>query len=150
MRYTDTMIEASRIADVLGGRLVLGRRVASLRELSDAVAKGLPKSALRLTVEHVFADLGEQRRLIFRIVPEATYKRRRDRLSSSESERTERLARVIATAEYVWDNSDEARRFLTTPHQALAKKSPLEASMTELGARQAEEILASIEHGLPA
>ena len=33
-----------------------------------------------------------------RIVPEATYKRRRDRLSHAESERTERLARVVAMA----------------------------------------------------
>ncbi len=35
------------------------------------------------------------------IVPEATYKRRRERLSPLESVRTERMARVVAMAEYV-------------------------------------------------
>ena len=43
--------------------------------------------------------LSEQRALMHRIVPEATFKRRRERLSPAESERTERLARVVATAE---------------------------------------------------
>jgi putative toxin-antitoxin system antitoxin component (TIGR02293 family) len=88
--------------------------------------------------------------MMYRIVPEATFKRRRDRLSSAESERTERLARVIATAEYVWEDRDSARRFLTTPHPMLAGKAPLNAAMTELGARQVEDLLAKILHGLPS
>lgn len=87
---------------------------------------------------------------MYRIVPEATFKRRRERLSPAESERTERLARVIATAEHVWGDLDAARRFLTTPHPALAGKTPVDSAKTELGARQAEELLAAIEHGLPA
>lgn len=144
------MVEPRRIAEVLGGRQVLRRRVASIIELSDAVAQGLPKSALRNAVRRIFEDAGEQRRMIYRIVPEATFKRRRDRLSFVESERTERLARVIATAEYVWEDRDSARRFLMTPHPMLAGKAPLNAAMTELGARQVEDLLAKILHGLPA
>lgn len=144
------MVEPRRIAEVLGGRQVLRRRVASLIELSDAVAQGLPKSALRNAVRRIFEDAGEQRRMIYRIVPEATFKRRRDRLSSAESERTERLARVIATAEYVWEDPDSSRRFLMTPHPMLAGKAPLNVAMTELGARQVEDLLAKILHGLPS
>jgi len=144
------MVEPRRIAEVLGGRQVLRRRVASIIELSDAVAQGLPKSALRNAVRRIFEDAGEQRRMMYRIVPEATFKRRRDRLSSAESERTERLARVIATAEYVWEDRDSSRRFLTTPHPMLAGKAPLNAAMTELGARQVEDLLAKILHGLPS
>lgn len=144
------MVEPRRIAEVLGGRQVLRRRVASIVELSDAVAQGLPKSALRNAVRRIFEDAGEQRRMMYRIVPEATFKRRRDRLSSAESERTERLARVIATAEYVWEDRDSARRFLMTPHPMLAGKAPLNAAMTELGARQVEDLLAKILHGLPS
>ncbi len=85
-----------------------------------------------------------------RIVPEATFKRRRDRLSTAESERTERIARVVADAEYVWDDRDDARRFLTSPHPALRHKTPIDAAMSELGARQVEEILAKIFYGIPA
>jgi len=144
------MIEANRIAEVMGGARALGRRVRSLAELSDVVAGGLPKSALRNTVKRVFSDAGRQREVMYRVVPEATFKRRRDRLSAAESERTERLARVVAATEYTWSDAEEARRFLSVPHPALRGKSPLQAAMTELGARHVEELLAKIFHGLPA
>jgi putative toxin-antitoxin system antitoxin component (TIGR02293 family) len=144
------MIAVTRIADVLGGQHILGRRLGSLGALNDAVAEGLPKAALRQTASRIFTGKMEQKRLMNRIVPEATFKRRRDRLSAAESERTERIARVVAYAEYVWDDRDDARRFLTTPHPALRGRSPLDTAMTELGARQVEEILGKIFHGLPA
>jgi putative toxin-antitoxin system antitoxin component (TIGR02293 family) len=144
------MIVVSHIADVLGGQPVLRRRLGSLAALNDAVAEGLPKAALRQTASRIFAGRVEQKQLMNRIVPEATFKRRRERLSAAESERTERVARVVANAEYVWGERGGARRFLTTPHPALRDKTPIEASMTELGARQVEEILGKIFHGLPA
>ena len=144
------MIEARRIAEVMGGRPVLRRRVTSTLDLSEAVARGLPKSSLRTVVERVFADAGDQRRIMYEVVPEATFKRRRDRLSRAESERTERLARVIASAEYVWGDREGTRRFLTSPHPALGGNTPLNAARSELGARLVEDLLAKIEHGLPA
>lgn len=88
--------------------------------------------------------------LLFRIVPEATFKRRRDRLSPDESEKTERLARVFATALYVWDDEVDARDFLNTPHPLLEGRRPLDVAMTELGARRVEELLAKLFYGLPA
>ena len=144
------MVDIQKVADVMGGPKVLGRAIDSLDQLVEAVAEGLPKGCLRNTARRVVADRGEQRRLIYRVVPEATFKRRRERLSPSESERTERLARVVAAAEYVWAAPENARRFLTAPHPELRGKAPLEAAMTELGARQVELILEKIFHGLPA
>jgi putative toxin-antitoxin system antitoxin component (TIGR02293 family) len=144
------MIAPAHIADVLGGPSVLGRRLASIAALSEAISKGLPKAALRQTAGRIFDDRAEQRQLMNRIVPEATFKRRRDRLSAAESERTERIARVMASAEFVWTNRSDARRFMTTPHPALRGRSPLDAALSELGARQVEEILDQIFHGLPA
>ncbi len=135
--------------DVLGVH-VLGGAMTSLLELSDAVERGLPKIALRNVASRVFTDAGEQRAMMYRIVPEATYKRRRDRLSPAESERTERLARVIALAEDVWQDRAQTKRFLTTPHAEIGGKTPLEAALTELGARQAEAVMARILYGLPA
>ncbi len=144
------MIAPEQIAEVMGGPQVLGRRLATLSALGDAVSRGLPKAALRQTASRVFPTRLEQRQLMNRIVPEATFKRRRDRLSAAESERTERVARVMANAEYVWNDREDARRFLTTPHPALRGRSPLDAAMTELGARQVEGVLDKIFHGLPA
>jgi len=82
------------------------------------------------------------------VVPEATYKRR-TRLTPSESERTERLARVIAAAEYVWNDRDDAREWLTKPHPELENRPPLEAALTELGARRAEEVLDRLFYAFP-
>jgi len=143
-------MEANETGKVLGGQRVLGKAVTSLLELSDAVERGLPKATLRIVVSRVFPDAAGQRAMMRRIVPEATYKRRRDRLSPAESERTERLARVVAIAEDVWQDREQARRFLTTPHPEIGGKTPVDAALTELGARQAEEVMARIVYGLPA
>jgi putative toxin-antitoxin system antitoxin component (TIGR02293 family) len=139
------MIESDRIIGVMGGEL--GQ---TLFALGNTVSEGLPKTALRNTVKHVFAEPSDQWNFLYRVVPEATFKRRRDRLNLVESERTERIARVIATAEYVLEDRELAREFLTRAHPLLKGKTPMEASLTELGARQVEEMLFSVAYGLPA
>jgi putative toxin-antitoxin system antitoxin component (TIGR02293 family) len=139
------MIAAESVAEVMG----LREPIHSLAELAAVVARGLPKSALRACVRRVIDDRAEQRRLMYALVPEATFKRRHQ-LKPEESERIERLGRVIATAEYVWDDRGEAKRFLTTPHPAFAGARPIDAARTELGARQVEELLWHIYHGLAA
>ncbi len=48
------MIEAKRIAEVMGGRPVLGKAVTSIGDLEEIVGEGLPKTALRLTVRRIF------------------------------------------------------------------------------------------------
>jgi len=121
------MIEPRHIGEVLGGRRVLGKTVTSLLELNDAVEHGLPKATLRNAVARVLPNASDQHAMMYRIVPEATYKRRRERLSPAESVRTGRLARVVAVAEDVWQDREQARRFLTTRHQEIAGKTPLEA-----------------------
>lgn len=143
------MIRPDRIADVMGGSAILGRRIRSIGDLEKSISQGLPKRALRLTAERVYPSLGEARRMMFRVVPEATFKRR-IRLSTTESERTERLARVIAAAEYAWNDQEDAREWLTKPHPELGKRPPLELAMTELGARQVEDLLDRLFYGIPA
>ena len=140
------MITARKIADVMG----LRGTVHSLSELTEIVSRGLPKSALRYCVVHVVSDPRARREVMCRIVPAATYKRRKQHLRPEESARTERLARVIATAKHVWGGEEEARRFMTCAHPELSGKTPLETSYTELGARQVEELLWKLFYGLPA
>jgi putative toxin-antitoxin system antitoxin component (TIGR02293 family) len=143
-------METVHIGEILGGNRVLGKPVRSLLELSEAVERGLPKVTLRNVARRVYSDAAEQRAMMRRVIPEATYKRRRELLSPAESGRTERLARVVAIAEDVWGDREAARRFLTTPHPEIGGKTPIDAALTELGARQAEEVMARIVYGLPA
>jgi putative toxin-antitoxin system antitoxin component (TIGR02293 family) len=140
------IVSATRIAGVMG----LRRKVRSLSDLSSAVSRGLPKSALKASLARVFPEGAEQTAMLYRVIPEATFKRRREHLKMEESERTERLARVIATAEYVWDDEVQSRCFLTTPHAQLEGQRPIEVALTELGARRIEELLWKLYYGIAA
>jgi len=137
------MVDSNRIAEVLGVS------APTIADLSKAVERGLPKQALRRTAERVCVGRGAARRLITKVIPEATFKRR-VRLSPHESERTERLARIIAAAEYTWEDRDQARQWLNSAHAELEGKTPLDCAMTELGARRVETLLDRIVYGFPA
>ena len=132
------------ITDVMGGN-----DLDTIAALNEAVNEGLPKSTLRCTVKRLFSSSTDQMKFIYRVVPEATFKRRKDRLNEAESERTERLARTIATAEYVLGDKEMARQFLTSPHPMLNGKMPIETALSELGARQIEQMLFGVFYGLP-
>lgn len=140
------LVTPERIASVMS----LAASPHSFAELDALVAHGLPKDALKSSVNRLFPNGDDRRKLLYRIVPEATYKRRRTNLSPDESEKTERLARIFATAQYVWGNEEDARAFLNTPHPMLKGSSPLDVSLTELGARRVEELLWKLFYGIAA
>lgn len=137
------------VARILGGRAVLRRRVRSLADLQRLVMEGLPVRALDCTAEYVGGSRGATARLKDRLVPPATRKRRKGLLKASESERVERLARVMALAEEVWEGREAAREFLSTPHPLLDGRTPLDLAESELGARRVEELLSRLEFSLP-
>ncbi len=145
-------VSAKTIADVLGGRRVLGRNVRNMRELDGLVRDGIPKGALDtfiaiLAAPHHGADLSV--RLRNKIVPRATYQRV-DRFNLQVGETTERLARLYALALSVFENSDAATRFLMTPHPELEERAPFDVALTEIGGREVEEVIERGLHGLPA
>jgi putative toxin-antitoxin system antitoxin component (TIGR02293 family) len=142
-------MDVREIARILGGRTVLKRDVRSLADLQQLVAAGLPVGALNRTAQYVATTPRDAARLKDRLVPPATRKRRRSVLKAAESERVERLARVMAIAEEVWEDSEAAREFLHSSHPLLGNRSPLELARTELGARQVEELLRDMEQSLP-
>jgi len=139
------MIAPESIAEILG----LGEAVRTVGELESAVSAGLPKRSLELLSERLYEDRKVASAYKFKVVPQATWKRRSKRLSVGESERTERLARVLAQAEHVWDDREQAREWMSKPHRELNDKTPLDVAGTELGARRVEELLDKLFYGLP-
>jgi putative toxin-antitoxin system antitoxin component (TIGR02293 family) len=129
------------VAAVMGGELVLGRRIVTEADLQYAVKEGLPAAALNNAIDRIGYVPAK-----FRVV----YKRLAGPLTLELSEDAARLARIIAVAEYVFDNDSAARSFLTSPHPLLSDRTPADAATEEIGARKAEEILARIFYGLPA
>lgn len=137
-----------RVAEVLGGPAVLHSTVRTWVDLDRLVRAGLPKRSLQSVAGHVVEPGASVNDFVYSVVPSATFKRR-SRLSAEESERTERLARVVALAEALWEGEHHSRAFLNRAHLLLGGDTPLDVARTELGARRVERLLQDIEHGLP-
>jgi putative toxin-antitoxin system antitoxin component (TIGR02293 family) len=141
-------INAARVADVMGGEGTLGRSISSVGELREAVESGLPVTALDAVVRHVARDDRGAAELKYRIVPKTTL-RRRQRLDPEESQRLERLARMTALAEDVWEDPDLAHEFLTSAQPQLGGERPVDLARSDLGTREVETLLMKIEYALP-
>lgn len=139
------------MTDVQPIALILGLKpLHTVAELEDAVAGGLPKKSVSRLAARLHPDVKEALRYRSTIVPLATWKRRTTKLSPTESERTERMARVLALTEYVWDDEDAARQWMFAKHPELRGRAPIDVARTELGARRVEDLLHSLFYGLPA
>ena len=145
-------VPAEKIAEILGGRRVLGRTVHNMRELDTIVREGMPKGALDTFIAVLAApnrgtDFTVQLRN--KIVSRATYQRV-DRFNLQVGETTERLARLYALALSVFENREAATRFLMHPHPELDARAPFDVALTEIGGREVEEVIERGLHGLPA
>lgn len=139
---------SGRVAEtvrIMGGERVLGRRVRVMDDLRRAVEAGLPVQTLSEVTRHLGGP-----ELRYRIVPKATLHRRKTKLSPAESERVERLARIVALAEHVWEDQALAREFLMSAQPRLSDERPVDLARSELGARQVEDLLWEMEYSLPA
>ena len=83
-------------------------------------------------------------------IPERTLARRKKEgtLSSDESARLVRLARVVERAEAVFEDLDAALNWLKSPNAALAGVIPLSLMDTDIGADSVLDTLGRIEHGV--
>ena len=142
-------VDAARVARILGGARVLGRRIRTVRQLREAVEAGLPIKALEAATGHVGGDRFTATALKHAIVPRTTL-HRRTRLTPEESERLERLARLAALAEHVWEDAALAHEFLVSPQPQLGGERPVDLARSDLGAREVEALLHRIEYVLPA
>jgi len=136
--------DAAAIARILG----IKKKIRSGRDLHDLILRGLPKDCLQRCASRVTSDPREQRKVIHLVIPPSTYRRRTGALTFVESDNAARLARVIATALYVWNDEEAAGRFLTSFHPMLGE-TPIEMCDTDPGTQCVEEILWSLFHGIP-
>jgi putative toxin-antitoxin system antitoxin component (TIGR02293 family) len=84
-------------------------------------------------------------------IPERTLARRRSKgkLTPEESERLLRLGTVFEQAVELFEGDNAAAlRWLTAPRKALEGKTPLAYARTELGAREVEDLIGRLEHGV--
>jgi putative toxin-antitoxin system antitoxin component (TIGR02293 family) len=83
------------------------------------------------------------------IAPRTLDRRKKDgRLQTAESERVLRLVSLFDKAVSVLGDVDTARGWFKQPLHALGGRSPMEYADTEIGAREVEDLLGRLEHGV--
>jgi putative toxin-antitoxin system antitoxin component (TIGR02293 family) len=119
-------------------------------EAAARVRTGLPvaeldalRELLGLTMENLAGRIG---------ISIATLSRRRQsgqRLDAGHSDRVLRFARLFRLAVELHDGDAEAARaWLSKPARALDGETPLDHAGTEAGAREVENLIGRVEHGV--
>jgi len=118
----------------------------AVREIERGFAYGAVErfqQATALSLEQV-ADL-------IRIPARTLQRRKGSRLRPTESDRLLRASRIFGLALDLFDGQLEAaRRWFLAPNRALGGRTPLDYTRTDVGAREVEQLLGRLEHGIPS
>jgi len=142
-------MDTEAIAEILGGRKVLGKAIKTPDDLAKLVRAGLPAGSVSSLAQRLHLGAGVLSRKLG--IPQPTLTRRLSLgslLSAAESDRTVRIARVFANAVETIRDRDKAIEWLGTPNRALGGEPPLDRLDTETGARMVEDILGRIAYGV--
>ncbi|MGB9406407.1 MAG: antitoxin Xre/MbcA/ParS toxin-binding domain-containing protein [Terracidiphilus sp.] len=139
----------AEIVDVLGGKRTFKQPIRKADDLAAQVRLGLPAS----TVNLLAGTLSMQRAQVAKClnIPARTLSRRlamKSRLTHEESDRTLRMARVVALANEVLGTEEKASHWMVAPNRALGGKRPFDQLDTEIGVSSVEEVLYSIAYGM--
>jgi putative toxin-antitoxin system antitoxin component (TIGR02293 family) len=86
---------------------------------------------------------------LLRVPPRTLARRKRARrFQADESDRLFRIGRIAAQAEQVLGSREKASAWLRQPNRALGGAVPLRQLDTDLGAREVEDVLLRIAHGV--
>jgi putative toxin-antitoxin system antitoxin component (TIGR02293 family) len=137
------------IAEILGGRKVLGQAIKNPDDLAYLVRRGLPAGSVTALAKNLHLGNSALSRKLG--IPQRTLTRRlsqRSLLTSAESDRTVRMARVCAIAVEMIGDREKAIDWLRTPNRALGGERPLDQLDTDMGTRTVEDILGRIAYGV--
>ena len=131
-------------ARVLGLRRVPANELA----LADMAREGLPSA----TLSKLAGSVGWTRAALIEqlgIAPRTAARRlrRRESLSTGESERVLRLARALVRAIEVFESRDAAKQWLLEPSTALGERKPIDLLATDIGTEVVLNELGKIDHG---
>ena len=135
-------------AHVAGASMGLDLRGAG--DAVNAVKRGLPIAC----VDDLRKSLGVSQQIFGRVtnMSERTIVRRKaepsGRLKADESERVLRIGLLFDRTVAALGGTEQARAWLKAPNWALGGKTPLDFADTEPGAREVENVLGRIEHGV--
>ena len=121
------------------------------KENASRVEEGVPVTDLVAFGRETGFTIDELAKLVH--IPPRTYARRvasKARLSLPEGERAVRVMRLYDHAKELFGTHDNTREWLNSELPALGWRTPLSFARTEQGAREVENLIGRIEHGIPS
>ena len=147
--FAVTVPQAFRsVENLLGGRAVLRVKPHSKLDWIEVIRQGIPAVAVEALTKAIRVPQSELARALG--IPERTLARRKREgiLTSEESGKLLRLARVVGRANEVFEDLDTALHWLKSPNSALSGATPLGLLDTDVGAESVLDTLGRIEHGV--
>lgn len=132
-----------------GGAALLGFRNLDTLALHQRVEKGFSFRTFEQLQKHLDISMSELAELVS--IKPRTLSRRREsrRLTPEESDRVLRLSRIFARTLNLFEgDASAARKWFTTPLGALAGEAPQHFATTDVGAREVENLIGRLEHGI--
>ncbi len=136
------------VETLLGGRGVLRVAPRSSLDWVKVIRKGIPAAAVASLTRMIGVSQSELAATLG--IPERTLARRKREgmLTSEESAKLVRLARVVGRAHEVFEDFNAALNWLKSPNAALSGVAPLTLLDTDVGAESVLDTLGRIEHGV--
>ena len=128
---------------------MLGIKASDRLELSDRVQAGFPFKSFTILTRSMEVTNKELAELV-QISNRTLHRRQKEgKLKADESGRLLRFARIFTCAVDLFEgDKPAAQNWLSSDNRALKGESPLEASRTEEGAREVENLITRLEHGV--
>ena len=139
----------AEIAEVLGGSKIFKRTVKNSDDLATSIRAGLPATIINVLADRLTMHRSDVARRLG--IPQRTLTRRLSqhaRLTTDESDRAARMARIIALAVEILGSNEKASSWLRTHNRALGGKAPIDEIGTDPGYRSVEEVLYAIAYGM--
>lgn len=141
------------VFDLLGGKRAIGAKVERELDFDEEIKRGFRpevfvsfKKNTKLSNSVLSRALGVSARSIDRLV----MVKGTTRIKPAVSDRLYRIAKIVALAEEVLEDREQALEWLSSKQAGLGNRVPLDLVETEAGTREVEEEMQRIEHGFVA
>jgi putative toxin-antitoxin system antitoxin component (TIGR02293 family) len=138
------------VLELLGGQRAIGKKVERELDFDSEIRRGFRsqvfvsfKAKTKLSNAVLSRVLGISGRSIDRLVVNS-------RMKPVASDRLYRSAKILALAEHVLEDREQALAWMSATQSGLGGRRPLDLIATEAGTREVEEELLRIEHGFVA
>lgn len=148
MKYHDAEVVKNLLPQQENGVGVVQDAYELETPLVERIRVGLPFGEFRALLDLLQISEEELGRLLG-ISPATLSRRKKSRhLATPESERIVRFARLFGIAMEVLSTEEAAREWLKAKNPGSGGESPLSYADTEFGARQVEDLLGRLDHGV--